>query len=359
MNAAARPVLPPDSPVTATVYSMVWPQTEQLLRRAAIESLDDMLARHRSAHTKRQDAMHDSFFDAWRSWAAPCVTFDDHQFPERYPSAGSSEAIREVIRSALWRHQDLVVFDGEYEGYEAIAVMQGTVVHRVPRAQWRAVLDHWRVAGAPWGDRGAQWWISQPSAIDGNVWAEFDAWLDATASWSALEVWFDACYVGMCSAPIAIDLTRRPQVAGLVFSLSKVMGAYYRRIGGCWTRAPQPGLWGNRWFKNLDSLYLGELFLKETGTAAVFGRRHAEIQARALAVEWSPFQADWAAMGISWRPSDVPLLVCSDQVNAVVPDGHPLRVYWDAARRGTDAPAGRRLCLTPTIDRLLAAPPSP
>ena len=79
------------APVCRTVYSMVWPSTENLVRRVLVDQAEQLLDLHRDAHTKRQDQMHEGFFDAWRHFAAPVLNLSP-DFTEQYPTAGSSEA---------------------------------------------------------------------------------------------------------------------------------------------------------------------------------------------------------------------------------------------------------------------------
>jgi hypothetical protein len=347
-----HPLLPPDSPVTTTVYSALWPETEALVRHCMTQETEAMLAQHRGAHTKRQDAMHAPFFAAWAQFAQSTVTWGPAQFPETYPCAGSSEALREIIRMARWQNQDLVIFDGEYEGYEANATMQGTRVHRVGRRAWRQTLAQWAREGTPWRGK-AQWWISQPSALDGNVWPDFGAWLDAVDDLNArfpsaaIAVWVDLCYLGATTGPWRLDVALSPAVAGMVFSLSKVMGVYYRRIGGCWARDPVPGLWGNRWFKNLDSLYLGQRWLEGQATLA------QQTQWQAVLAERQRTALATLALQGPWRASDVALLchapIPFQGLPANLPEPEP--TWWAAAARGQspECPASRRLCLTPLL----------
>lgn len=347
----------PLGPVSTTVYSVVWPDTERLIRRCMQEETDAMMALHRDAHTKKQDGLHEPFFEAWQRFSQSALTWNPDQFPEHYPVNGSSEAIREIIRQATWKHQDLVVFDGDYEGYEVMATMQGTRIHRVSRSLWREVLTHWRYHGVPWRGRGAQWWVSQPSALDGNVWPDFEEWLEAMASWTdSCQVWVDLTYVGRARLARPIDLTS-PCVAGVVFSLSKVMGAYYRRIGGCFSRDPLPGLWGNRWFKNLDSLYLGQRWLEESPNALLEGARYRQQQALAIdrALQAMGGAEAWASAGVVWQASDVSLLMNAPLPQLPVPGA--LSELWTAAGRGRYKQASRRLCLTPALVALLEETP--
>lgn len=344
--------LPDNDLVTSTVYSMVWPETRALVRRCMTNEVDQMLSRHDHAHTKRQDRMHEDFFKAWIEFSSGAARIPDYDFTEHYPTAGSNEAIREIIRQASWKGQDLIIFEGEYEGYEAIASAQGTRVHRVRREHWQEHLKGWMLAGVPWGPGGAQWWISEPSAIDGNQWHEFQNWLRSVDVFPGCEVWVDLTYVGAARQKDLIDLSRAPQIAGVVFSLSKVMGAYYRRIGGCMSRAPVEGLWANRWFKNLDSLYLGQRFCETMGDARKLGASRFDVQCKALEqVNATLGGGGWAESGVLWQPSDVSLLMHARNPHVDVPER--LEPFWSASARGLDRPVSRRLCLTPALTRMM------
>lgn len=356
-------------PISTTVYSVVWPETEALVRRCMALETDAMLDAHRDAHTKHQDGLHEPFFDAWMRFVAPALDWNPADFPEHYPTAGSSEAIRELIREMAWKGQDLVVFDGEYEGYEAIAAAQGTRIHRVDRADWRGALDAWQREGAPWSEKGAIWWVSQPSALDGNVWGDFADWLGAVEGLAGCSggcrVWVDLTYVGRARLAAPIGLAS-PAIAGVVFSLSKVMGAYYRRIGGCMARETVPGLWANRWFKNLDSLYLGRRWLEEAGDAVAEGSKYRDAQqaAMAQALEAMGGDAAWRERGVVWQASDVALLMHAEDPNSLRGMDEPFCELWFQASRGQARnstehrwnAASRRYCLTPALSRIVGAP---
>lgn len=344
-----KTAFPANFSVCQTVYSVVWPDTEDFVRQTMKSDMEAMLDLHRDAHTKRQDGMHEPFFDAWVNFASSAVNLPV-DLVERYPTAGSSEAIREIIREATWKDQDLVIFDGEYEGYEAIAQAQGTRVHRIDRNHWREELEKWNSAGAPWGTRSAQFWISQPSAIDGNTWPDFQAWLASMEAFPACQVWVDLTYVGRARIASAIDLCKSSVLAGVVFSLSKVMGAYYRRMGGCISRQPVPGLWANRWFKHLDSLYLGQKWLARAQSALAEGEKYVDVQRLAMVHAYNQLEGtQWSFDLGQWQPSDVSLLM-----HAVNPHHEIQQPLWIAAARGVNNTASRRLCLTPAIVALLS-----
>ena len=280
-----------------------------------------------SAYTDSQDAAHIAFLAAWRRWVAQLVK-GLPDFQHQYVTNGSNEAIRESIwnfgRSAHSRGLPprLHVFAGEYEGYAAHARAAGIEVAVHPRAEWNDTKSY-----TP--DATHRWYISQPSAIDGNVWAEFDAFLSLLQD-RGVTVAVDLAYVGAVPTQPTISLAP-PTIADVFFSLSKVFGVFYHRIGGMVTRAPLLGLEGNRWFKNTFSLYLGASLIEQTPSPTTLPAKYRAVQLRAC-------QLLREQHDIPFVPSDVILLATS-------PPGD----YPQPFRRG---PAFR-YCLTPAMDRLL------
>jgi hypothetical protein len=323
LGSPSKPVL---HGVTAAVYGLVFPETRALARRLWMEQPAILFER---SYDDVQDAAHGAFVAAWAAWVAPLVRGLD-SFSHRYVTNGSSEAIRESVWSLassaktarLTPH--LHVFAGEYEGYAAYA-----------RAAGVTVIIH---DGRRWDDQtlyapGAlhRWYVSQPSAIDGNMWPEFPLFVASMAK-RGIEVAVDLAYVGAASEQTAIDLSS-PNIPYVFFSLSKIFGVFYHRVGGMLSRSPLLGLEGNKWFKNMFSLYLGTSLILETPTPSTLPAkyRHVQIEAcRDLREEH----------GIPFAPSEVILLASST-----------LGPYPSAFRRGN----GYRWCLTPTMDRLLRA----
>lgn len=346
----------PSSPVSLTVYSLVFNETEKLIKTILSNEQEIMLARHRNAHLKHQDPMHDNFFSAWQNFSKDCVNFKNSDYPETYPSNGSSEAIFHILAHAKATNRDLVVFEADYEGYRSLAESVGVRVHIVNRNFWRETLEDWREGKTSFANRPVQWWVSQPSAIDGNIWSDFPEWLKAMEEFSeGNEIWVDLTYVGRASIQNKIELTS-PIISGFVFSLSKVMGAYYRRIGGCYSRLPIPSLWGNRWFKNLDSLYIGERWLQEASSAfeeglkmktKVEGKTEQEI-AIEEAFNFIGNKTKWENEGIFWKPSDVSLLMYAEIPQYEIRNPELLD-FWTPACRGLHQKVSARLCLTPTL----------
>jgi hypothetical protein len=130
----------------------------------------------------------------------------------------------------------------------------------------------------------------------------------------------------------AVDVSA-PNVSYVFFSLSKVFGVFYHRVGGVLSRAPMLGLEGNKWFKNVFSLYLGTSLIRQTPNPTALPAKYRPVQLEACRLLSERH-------GIPLVPSDVMLLASS------APGAYPA-----AFRRG----AGYRWCLTPTMDRLLSA----
>ena len=174
--------------------------------------------------------------------------------------------------------------------------------------------------------------MSQPSAIDGNAWEDFPQFLGATEQ-RGVEVAVDLAYVGAAADLPRLDLAS-PNVPHVFFSLSKVFGVFYHRAGGVLSRSPLLGLEGNKWFKNMFSLYLGDVADSRTASPTTLPAKYRPIQAEACRLLGERY-------AIPFTPSDVLLLASSTTGD-----------YPAAFRRG----GGYRWCLTPTMDRLLSPP---
>jgi hypothetical protein len=320
---------PPATPVldgfSSAVYGLVLPETRAMVGRLWAERPNEL---YEAPYEDRQDHAHVVFLDAWQSWVASAV-HGLRELSYRYVTNGSSEAIRESVwnlvhdAAAGGRAAAIHVFAGEYEGYAAYARAAGIPVFAHDRDAW---------ADVPYAPHTLhRWYVSQPSAIDGNAWREFPAFLEATGR-DGVEVAVDLAYVGATPQLPRIDLAS-PNVRYVFFSLSKIFGVFYHRTGGVLSRQPMLGLEGNKWFKNIFSLYLGTSLVRETAGPTELPTRYQPVQAEACRLLA-------ARHDIPLRASDVILLAST----AAGP-------YPPAFRRGN----GYRWCLTPTMDRLLGA----
>jgi hypothetical protein len=357
-----------------TIYSLVMPETEaikrkvfggdqktafeQTLQTAGTPVDADALLRaserarapyfelFREAWTQKQDLMHQAFFERWRSWVRPIVRIASDDFTFQYPTAGASEGLRALIDEYGARARrdhfepHIHVFAGDYEGFVAYAEAAYIPVIRHDRGDWLHAIADVSQASA---NRPAQWYISQPSSIDGNVWPDFDVFVRALADKSPnTEIIVDLTYVG-CITQDATIRTNYPNIPALVLSLSKPMGAYYDRIGGALARAPYPALFGNMWFKNLTSLAIGTQFMTTYGVTEL-PRKYATIQRRATDTIMTKLKALGHDVVVS--PSDVFLLASGEMpANPGVLHRHLAR----AADRGNIV----RLCLTPTMAAMI------
>lgn len=316
-----------------TVYAFVMPETEAALDRvldADRESIRDM---YRGAWTHKQDNAHREFFDTWKAWSAPVLKFDHAAFPHFYPTAGASEALREAVYALSHKARAegflpmVHIFEGEYEGYGAYAKAAGMIVRTHRRDKWEESIH----------EIGAKdlFFISQPSAIDGNVWKGFDDFVAALNQQQPdAGIILDATYVGAVAKPFTVEALS-PNIRSIAFSLSKPMGVYYHRIGGIVSRDEMPGLWGNMWFKNLLSLKLGTQLMK-THDVCELPRKYALLQTQAATV------AGWK-LGLELEQSDVFLLA------TVKPSAAPGDLERYLARAGK-----ARVCLTATMADMAA-----
>lgn len=320
LGPASTPVL---QGLTTAVYGLVLPETRAMVRRLWSERPESLFER---AYDDRQDVAHHVFIEAWKRWVAPHIN-GLSDFSHHYTTNGSSEAIRESVwsfahaASSTGRTAQLHVFAGEYEGYSAYARAAGIHIVTHDRARWRNATF----------DKGAvhRFYISQPSAIDGNLWPDFQRFLGEMAR-EGHEVAVDLAYVGAVSELPFFDLSS-PSISHVFFSLSKVFGLFYHRVGGVLSRSPMLGLEGNKWFKNMFSLYLGTSLIGETASPTTLPEQYRSVQREAC-------RSIAEQHGIALTPSDVILLAWSSTGD-----------YPPAFRRGT----GYRWCLTPTMDRLL------
>ncbi|QKG70963.1 hypothetical protein [Erythrobacter mangrovi] len=336
---------------SGTIYSLVMPESEAMLAAvmdggtAGREA--GLFDHYREAWTQKQDTLHESYFERWIAWSSPVVKFDATAFPHHYPTAGASEGIfklmAEYAASAQRRgfEPSIHIFDGEYEGFSAYAASLGLPLRRHARSDWQAVSE--------FADRHAQFWISQPSAIDGAVWPHFDAFARELAEMRPdIALVPDLTYVGNVARAfeVAIDL---PNVAHFVFSHSKPFGGYYHRVGGVFAREECPSLVGNKWFKNLLSLAWGSAMMDHFSVHEL-PSRYAEAQAEAA-------RRIGHCLGIAaLAPAQVNLLVTAPASAGDAP-------FIQAVHRGCEDERIIRICATPSmaalIDPKLAASTAP
>lgn len=309
-----------------------------------IERLDDArltnyFSMYHEPWTQKQDAMHKKYFDTWLEWSSPIVNLPADDFGYRFPTAGASEGIYKVMAEFSARKNNegkvhkIHVFDGEYEGFSAYADALKIEVVKHDRAEWESVAD--KIGPDD------QFWISQPSAIDGNVWPHFEELTAAIADKQpTAEMVPDLTYVGNVAREFSVDVDF-PNVRSVIMSQSKPCGGYYHRIGGVLSRDPSASMFGNVWFKNLQSLAWATEMMNSHGVYDL-PRKYAPAQEDAA-------NRVGALLGIDGlEPTDVFVLA-----TAPVPD-RELNEVENAVLRGPESERIMRLCLTPTMTSLIA-----
>jgi hypothetical protein len=321
---------------SGTIYSLVMPESEAALE-AVVDDRAAFLDLYREAWTQKQDAMHHAYFDHWLDWSKPVLELDADVFPFRYPTAGASEGIFKLMSeyAADCRSKgvepSIHLFEGEYEGFPAFAASLHLPVVRHPRSEWQ------RVAAEAVPDH-AQFWISQPSAIDGSVWPHFEAFAAALAeARPTAELVPDMTYVGSVARDYRIALAA-PNIQSILFSHSKPFGGYYHRVGGVLARQERPSLFGNRWFKNLLSLAWGTEMMRRHGVRDL-PRRYRPVQEEAV-------RRVGNALGIQLAAADVSLLATAPWNDEVPP-------LLKTVGRGCEEERVVRLCVTAAMASLI------
>lgn len=325
--------------VSNPVFDCKWPES-----RAIVEALWAAKPHHLTDTPYRgsQDGMETVFLDTWRRWASPIVTAQWDEFPWSYATMGSTEAIRDSLalhmirslQSTPARQPTIHTLDGEYEGYAAeFEGYGGTVIRHDRRDFARSFL-----ASARAGDRV---YLSQPSAIDGNVWDGFDAAIAAIAGCPGVSVAVDLTYVGLVAREFRISLNNLV-IDMIFFSLSKVFGVYYHRIGGAFSRTSAGGaLWQplvqeSRVAHDRDTV---------AGTLRAV-RPSAELCAAAANARAPIGSAAWCALCSLGRRPPGERAGCRS------------RSALSILARGAGTGARLRACLTPSLDSAFASLPA-
>jgi len=307
----------------------------------------DYFDQFRDAWTKKQDRVHRAFFDTWHEWSKPLVDLDREQFKFFYPTGGASEPLKHIIydygniarvklekaisandfaaaRNAIPK---IHIFKGEYEGYKAYAEAAQITVVEHDRGDWKQVAE--TLPENEW------FFLSQPSAIDGNVWHEGNEFLRLISSKSSTpRVIMDMTYVGaIAKAPAEKFAVSEPCVRNVVFSLSKPFGVYYDRIGGVFSREQDLGLFGNIWFKGLFGLMLGTELMKRHDVFDLPRKYHSIQSERAFETGKN--------LGMKLKPSDVYIMAIASETADADPQ---LAAYLH--RPGLDKTSLARVCLT-------------
>jgi hypothetical protein len=312
--------------ISKTVYSLCFPETKKVLESLwnKSEGLHDMYS---ETWTKKQDNYHLSFAETFKEWSKPNLTVNWDDFPFFYPTNGASEAIREQLAYLSTKeNKRIFVFDGEYEGYEAVATALNMVVVKINREKYTEYAKEF--------EQGGSFFISQPSSIEGNVWNEFNAFMSYLSIYDNVSVYIDTVYVGCISKEYSIYLDFEI-IKGVFFSLSKAFGVYYHRIGGVFLKEANPLLYGNMWFKNVFSMRYGEELMKQFNVY-YFPKKYNEQKLKAIKKLES-------VMNLKIRNSDALLLT------TIVKDTFEHEKLLSRSKNSKEI----RVCITPTLEKII------
>ncbi len=308
--------------VSKMVHSIYYPET-RLIKENLWKSLPHNI--FESPYKKNQDNMHLPFFEAWVKWSKPVLDFTP--FPYFYPTCGSSEAIQEKI-ALMPKDSSLHIFDGEYEGPELYASRYGiNVVKHDRNYYFQSIYNTIKP--------GDQFYLSQPSSKDGNVWEGYENfifWMNLI--YPNIEIMLDLCYIGTVDKEYYIN-TNYNNINCIFFSLSKSMGVFYDRIGGVWSKKELLNLTENIWLKNVFSLKLGTELMNSYSIYEL-PRKYKNKQLKAI-----------NKINLNITSSDVVIL------------GHSYPEHYNQLdeflSRGTDGAKSVRYCLSPTMDQLVTS----
>ncbi len=162
-------------------------------------------------------------------------------FKYNYPTSGSSEGIREVLKKIQTDGTKAInVLDGEYEGYSEYAKAYGIGVNSIEPDE----TDLRKL-------QSGVWFISNPSARDGNI---IPNDLIRNLCDAGHRVVLDLAYVG-ATRPYEFDVSHE-NIPAVVMSFSKPYGVFRFRAGGfAFSRDEIPALYGNKWFKDTERLF--------------------------------------------------------------------------------------------------------
>lgn len=286
--------------LSQTVYGYPHKDVENVVKNLWRNETEILLNNYREPWTKKQDGLHTPFLESWKLWSSNLVSGMD-LFNYGYPVAGSSEGIREVIAAyKAAGGKDLCVFYGEYEGYSKLAEHYGLQVHKIDRNFVNSEMDI---------PKNSLFWLSQPSALDGNIWVGYDKFMNfMSTNREDVAMWIDLAYVGsVADVQPKINLNYS-SIRGVAVSWSKPFGVYYHRVGAIYSKTPMVGLYETQWFKNLFSLRLGQQ-LCETFTPCELAIRSKEKQVEAI-------DSIFKNTGVKLIASDVSILATVDKSNA-------------------------------------------
>ena len=240
--------------ISKTVYSFYYPEVENVVNDFLRNVNNDFHSRYYDSASNKQDKYHLTFLDKFKQWSKPVLDIDWSEFPHSYPTGGASEAIREqIVYLKTQGYEILYVLEGEYEGYEAIAKTMNFEIVKVPVN----IFNDFSYSFDK--EKKSIFFVSNPNSINGNTLPKLDEFMIyMDCEFPNIRFYVDIVYIGTLTTSDYTIMLKQPNIDGVFFSLSKSFGVYYHRVGGCFLKHENPLLYGNKWFKNLLSMQLGE-----------------------------------------------------------------------------------------------------
>ncbi len=300
-----------------TVYSYRHPETRRIIDRLLDGGFPHDVFLRATEPPGALDAFHEPIIERVLAFYRPAVPALA-SFPHRYPTSGSEEGIREVM--SLLREEGvgfIYVFRGDYEGYRVVAAQRGILTVEVERGTDPRSL-------AP-----GVWFLSNPSAIDGNLLPEEEVLAIAEAGH---RLFYDLAYLGS-TAPHRYDLSH-PSVFAVALSFSKTYGLFYDRVGFTLARQEIPALVANKWFKSIFALLIADAIVRGLGPEELYRKYHPIQEAIVAQIRQDT--------GLPLRASDA-FLLAHVPAGAVAELAAPQRELIARFRRAD----GYRFCLTP------------
>lgn len=242
-------------------------------------------------------------------------------FDYSYPTSGSSEGLFHLLANLKTKGVEAInVLEGEYEGYEAQARNLGMKTRIVSINNIKK-------------QEPAYWFISNPSARDGNIILNnmINELCDA-----GNKVILDLAYVGSTTLH-EFDVSHENIIAA-VMSFSKPYGVFRSRIGGfTFARNEIPSLYGNKWFKDVTRLFQALKIAEEIGPETLH-KKYEQTQKRIISGINKEF-------GLNMKQSDALLLGYMNQSDAIKLDEKACALIEPFIRG-----SGYRFCLTPYFE---------
>ena len=247
-----------------------------------------------------------------------------NSFGYSYPTSGSSEGIFHILTNLKVKGvKQINVLKGEYEGYKIQAENLEIQVTEIDP-------DKTEINKLEPG----YWFISNPSAKNGNIIP--NDFINALCEHGD-KVILDFAYVGL-TKPHEFDISNKNIVAA-VMSFSKPYGVFRFRIGGfTFSREQMPTLFGNKWFKNVPSLFQALKLAEEIGPSGLY-EKYATVQKEII----DELNKDF---GIGIKASDAFLLGYLTDNDAKSRSNEQLEMIAPFKRGDS-----YRFCLTPYFER--------